>query len=60
MPALEDNFQKVIDNETAGDPMRDDVKWTHRTLKSLSGELRKLGTPVSSFVVKKLLSRNHL
>ena len=58
MPALEKNFAQVIENETAGDPMRENVKWTHRTLASLSEALGKLGTPVCPDVVKQLLARH--
>lgn len=59
MPALEKNFTQIIENETAGDPMRDNVKWTHRTLASLSEALGKLGSPVCADVVKQLLARHH-
>jgi hypothetical protein len=59
MPKLEKNFARVIKNETAGDPMRDKVKWTHRTMASLSEALGKLGSPVCADVVKQLLTRNH-
>ncbi len=59
MPELENNFARIIENETAGDPMRDNVKWTHRTLASLSEALRKRGTPVCPDVVKQLLRRHH-
>ncbi len=58
MPELETNFTQIIENETAGDPMRDNVKWTHRTLASLSEALGKLGTPVCADVVKQLLARH--
>jgi hypothetical protein len=59
MPELEKNFAQVMENETAGDPMRDDVKWTRRTLVSLSEALGKRGTPVCPDVVKQLLTRHH-
>jgi len=59
MPNLEKNFARIIENETAGDPMRDKVKWTHRTLASLSEALGKLGSPVCADVVKGLLARHH-
>lgn len=58
MPKLERNFTRVIENDTAGDPMRDDVKWTHRTRAWLSTALGKLGTPVGPDVVKQLLRRH--
>ena len=58
MPALEKNFTQVIENETAGDPMRENVKWTYRTLASLSEALGELGTPVCPDVVKQLLARH--
>ena len=37
--------------------MREGVKWTHRTLTSLSEALGKLGSPVYADVVKQLLTR---
>jgi len=58
MPALEKNFAQVVENETAGDPMRDNVKWTYHTLASLSEALGKLGSPVGADVVKQLLTRH--
>jgi Rhodopirellula transposase DDE domain len=58
VPELEQNFAQIIENETAGDPMRDQVKWTHRTLSWLSAALEKLGTPVCAGVVKQLLARH--
>lgn len=58
MPELEKNFAQLIENETAGDPMRENVKWTHRTLASLSVALGKLGSPVCADVVKQLLRRH--
>ncbi len=58
MPKLEEHFTQVIENETAGDPMRDHVKWTHRTLSSLSEALGKLGSPVCADVVKQLLAKH--
>ena len=57
MPALENRFAQVIKNEAAGDPMREGVKWTYRTLASLSEALGKLGSPVCADVVKQLLTR---
>ena len=58
MPELEKNFAEIIENDTAGDPMREGVKWTHRTLASLSEALGKLGSPVCADVVKQLLARH--
>jgi len=58
MPKLEKNFAQIIENETAGDPMREGVKWTHRTRASLSAALGKLGSPVCADVVKQLLTRH--
>jgi hypothetical protein len=57
-PELEKNFAEIIENETAGDPMREGIKWTHRTLASLSAALGKLGSPVCADVVKQLLARH--
>ncbi len=58
MPELEKHFAQVIENETAGDPMRDHIKWTHRTLSSLSEALGEMGSPVCADVVKQLLAKH--
>jgi hypothetical protein len=55
MPELEDNFFEVLRNYTAGDPMREEVRWTNLTQKEIAERLAKTRTPVSTTVVKQLL-----
>ena len=45
-------------DHTAGDPMRDDVRWTNLTLAEIAQRLKDAGTPVSVTVVKQLLRKH--
>jgi Rhodopirellula transposase DDE domain len=58
MPALEENFLRVLRDYTAGDPMREGVRWTNLTREEIAERLAEAGTPVSVTVVKRLL-RTH-
>ncbi len=58
MPHLEENFLRVLQDRTAGDPMRQDVKWTDLTQGQIADRLAEAGTPVSTTVVKQLLRRH--
>lgn len=55
MPRLADNFEKVIADHTAGDPIHEEVKWTNLTQPQIAAGLDAAGTPVSVTVVRKLL-----
>jgi hypothetical protein len=57
-PTLEENFLKVLEDHTAGDPMRADVKWTNLSRRQIARRATELGTPVSRHVVSQLL-RQH-
>jgi Rhodopirellula transposase DDE domain len=59
MPELEENFLRVLRDYTAGDPMREGVRWTNLTVKEIVGRLAAAGTPVSRTVVKDLLRKHH-
>jgi hypothetical protein len=54
---LNENFQQVLDDHTAGDPMHEDVRWTNLTQERIAEGLAEAGTPVSVPVVKQLLHR---
>jgi len=56
--ALEANFFKVLEDHTAGAPMRAEVKWTNLSRGQISRRLGKLGTPASRQVVSQLLRKN--
>ena len=58
IPQLDENFLRVLRDDTAGDPMRDDVRWTNLTLAEIAQRLKDAGTPVSVTVVKQLLRKH--
>lgn len=57
MPQLAENFEEVVADHTAGDPMHEDVKWTNLTQQQIAAGLDEAGTPVSVSVVRKLLKQ---
>ncbi|MDQ3421552.1 MAG: ISAzo13 family transposase [Acidobacteriota bacterium] len=57
-PALEENFLKVLQDHTAGDPMRAEVKWTNLSRAQIADKLGALGTPASRQVVSQLLRKH--
>jgi hypothetical protein len=58
IPHLEENFLRVLRDRTAGDPMRQEVRWTDLTHERIAEHLAEAGTPVSVPVVKRLLGRH--
>lgn len=56
MPELEDNFVEVLEEHTAGDPVKGEVLWTHLSQQDIADALADRGTPVSTEVVRELLS----
>jgi hypothetical protein len=48
----------VLRDRTAGDPMRQEVRWTDLTYEQIAGHLAEAGTPVSVPVVKQLLRKH--
>jgi len=55
---LEENFLKVLQDHTAGDPMRAEVKWTNLSRRQIARRLKELGTPASKRVVARLLHQH--
>jgi hypothetical protein len=55
---LNEAFREVLNDRTAGDPMRDDIQWTHLTQQAIADGLEKEGFRVSRNIVKQLLA-NH-
>ena len=55
---MEENFLRVLQDRTAGDPMRQEVRWTDLTLEQIADHLAEAGTPVSVPVVKQLLRKH--
>ncbi len=48
----------MLQNHTAGDPMRQEVRWTDLTYEQIADHLAEAGTPVSVPVVKQLLRKH--
>jgi len=48
----------VLQDHTAGDPMRADVKWTNLSRRQISLQLAELGTPASRQIVSRLLRKH--
>ena len=48
----------MLRERTAGDPMRQEVRWTDLTYEQIAAHLAEAGTPVSVPVVKQLLERH--
>ncbi len=48
----------MLQDHTAGDPMRQEVRWTDLTDEQIAGHLAEAGTPVSVPVVKQLLRKH--
>lgn len=54
-PQLEANLRKILQEFTAGDPMRAGVLWTNLSLCELSRRLKAMGTPAGRRTVRRLL-----
>ena len=52
---LAENLQTVLRNHTAGDPMRENVKWTNLSRRQIARKLKELGTPANKDTVSRLL-----
>jgi Rhodopirellula transposase DDE domain len=48
----------VLEDHTAGDPMRTDVRWTNLSRRRIAARVTELGTPVSRHVVSQLLRKH--
>ena len=48
----------MLRDRTAGDPMRQEVRWTDLTYEQIAEHLAEAGTPVSVPVVKQLLRKH--
>lgn len=57
-PKLSGNFAKVLQDHTAGDPMRTEVKWTNLSRQQIAGRMSDLGTRVGRDVVSQLLRKH--
>jgi len=58
-PELDAQFEQVVAEQTAGDPMNADIKWTNLTPAQLADQLSTAhGQPVGVYVVKQLLKKH--
>ena len=56
---IDEKFDEVLHDHTAGDPMDETVRWTNLTLKEIVKALREEhGIQVSKWVVRKLLKKH--
>src|SRR6266705_2931065 len=58
-PTLEANLRQLLQEFTAGDPMREGVLWTNLSLRELSRRLLALGTPASRRTMRKKKTMGH-
>lgn len=56
-PPLEANLRHLLQECTAGDPMRAGVLWTTLSLREWSRRLMRLGTPASRRTSRRLMSK---
>jgi hypothetical protein len=49
-------IERLLDNETAGDPMSS-LRWTHKTTIKIAGQLHRLGIQVGARTVARLLGK---
>jgi hypothetical protein len=59
-PNLQPNFQKVLADHTAGDPMKPDCLWTNLSISAIADRLADLGTRVGRTIVEQLLDQAKL
>jgi len=58
-PELDGQFEQVLQEHTAGDPMNGDIRWTNLTADQIAAQLSTAhGQPVGVHVVKQLLKRH--
>src|SRR3954465_9315977 len=57
--SIEANFLKVLEDHTAGDPMRLDLRWTNLSRRQIAGRVTQLGTPIGRHVASQLLRKHH-
>jgi hypothetical protein len=55
---IDELFLEIIEENTAGSPMDEDIKWTNLGLKGISKKFEEKGHNVSPHVVKQLLKKH--
>ncbi len=49
---------KVLQDHTAGDPVRADLKWTNLSRRQIARRVTELGTPITRHVASQLLRKH--
>ncbi len=49
-------IEQLMEDETAGDPMRD-LKWTRRTTEKIANELSSIGISISRGTIGRILKK---
>ena len=55
---IDEIFLTILKENTAGDPMKEHIKWTHLSRAQIIREMAKQGIKVSKNIVKKLLKKH--
>lgn len=58
LPQLEETFLAVLEDQTAGSPVNEKVKWTNLTHAQIADQLKERECDVSESVVKQLLAHH--
>jgi hypothetical protein len=58
-PDIDQAFLEVLDKHTAGDPMDDEIRWTHLGDTEIRDHLQSQGYQVGIPAVKRLLNKHH-
>ena len=59
-PPLEENLRHLLQEFTAGDPMREGILWTNLPLREVARRLVAMGTPASRRTIRRLLRKLHI
>lgn len=59
-PQLTANFQQVLNDHVAGDPMRPEVLWTNLSRQGIADRMAELGTPIANGTIQQLLDKFEL
>jgi hypothetical protein len=57
-PELNEQFEQVLAEDTAGSPMNADIRWTSLTPNQIADELSRKEHSASAYTVKQLLKKN--
>lgn len=55
---MEQNFLDILRDHTAGDPMRQEIRWTDLTRREISQRLGERGTPAGKRIIKQLMKKH--